>query len=77
VPRRGGRDSTLSVLSSDVARKRDIQQWHQACRAAGLTEAERFAASKALHTEKEAHLFQDLTYSDLVIWLREWKAHGN
>jgi hypothetical protein len=37
-----------------VTRKRDIKQFRQACKAAGLTASERFEASDALHAEKES-----------------------
>jgi isopropylmalate/homocitrate/citramalate synthase len=60
-----------------VARKRDIQQWHEACREASLTEAERFAASKDLHRDKHAQGSSDKTFAELVAWLREWRAHGH
>jgi hypothetical protein len=60
-----------------MARKRDLKQWREACREAGLTEAERFEASKDLHQEKVSGALADFTYPDLLEWLREWKAHGN
>lgn len=60
-----------------MARKRDIKQFRQACTEAGLTEAERFAASKVLHEEKQATELEDMSYADLLIWLRQWKANGN
>jgi hypothetical protein len=58
-----------------MARKRDIKQFLQACGEAGLTASERFAASDALHAEKEWGGGQeDMSYGDLLAWLREWKA---
>jgi hypothetical protein len=58
-----------------VSRKRDIKQFRQACREASLTIQERYEASAALHTEKESSGAQEhMTYSELVDWLRQWKA---
>jgi hypothetical protein len=57
-----------------MARKRDIKQFLQACKEAGLTPAERFEASDALHAEKEWGGGQeDMGYGELVVWLREWR----
>lgn len=56
-----------------MARKRDLKQFRQACKEAGLDEAERYPASDALHAEKEAGGLADMDYSELVAWLREWK----
>lgn len=56
-------------------RKRDIKQFRQACREAGLTIDERYEASEALHAEKDAgggH--EDMRYPALVAWLRQWRA---
>jgi len=39
-------------LAAPVAPKRDIAQFRQACKEAGLTRQERYAASKELHAEK-------------------------
>jgi hypothetical protein len=36
-----------------MTRKRDIKQFRQACKEAGLTVRERYEASQALHAEKE------------------------
>jgi hypothetical protein len=56
-----------------VTRKRDIKQFRQACKAVGLTAAERFEASEALHAEKESSGGEDMSYAELRAWLREWK----
>jgi hypothetical protein len=57
-----------------LARKRDIKQFLQACREAGLTASERFEASDALHAEKESGGGrEDISYGELLTWLREWK----
>jgi hypothetical protein len=40
-----------------VTRKRDIKQFRQACKEAGLTVRERYEASQALHAEKESGEF--------------------
>ncbi len=37
-----------------MTRKRDIKQFRQACKEAGLTPSERYDASQALHAEKES-----------------------
>jgi hypothetical protein len=58
-----------------MARKRDIKQFRQACSEAGLTPSERYDASQALHAEKDAGGGQDdMSYGELLAWLREWKA---
>ena len=36
-----------------MSRKRDIKQFRQACKEAGLTVRERHEASEALHAEKQ------------------------
>jgi hypothetical protein len=57
-----------------LSRKRDIKQFRQACKEAGLTVAERYAASEALHAEKESEGVRDhMTYGELLAWLRHWK----
>lgn len=57
-----------------MARKRDIKQFRQACREAGLTLQERYEASEALHAEKGASGVQEhMTYGELLEWLRQWK----
>jgi hypothetical protein len=57
-----------------VTRKRDIKQFRQACSEAGLNADERYEASQALHAEKEAAGGQDdMSYPELLAWLREWK----
>jgi DNA-binding LacI/PurR family transcriptional regulator len=57
-----------------VSRKRDIKQFRQACKEAGLTAQERYVASEALHAEKgtssaKAHM----SYGELLAWLRQWR----
>lgn len=57
-----------------MTRKRDIKQFRQACREAGLTVRERYAASEALHGEKESGGGQeDMSYRELLTWVQEWK----
>lgn len=57
-----------------MARKRDIRQFRQACTEAGLTAAERYEASEALHAEKEAGSTREhMSYGELLAWLRQWK----
>lgn len=37
--------------------------------------AERYAASEALHAEKESGGIRDhMTYGELLAWLRQWKG---
>ncbi len=59
-----------------MTRKRDIKQFRQACKEAGLTVDERYEASQALHADKESTGSgqQDMSYGELLAWLREWKA---
>ena len=46
----------------------------QACQELGLTASERYEASDALHGEKVSGDVQaDMTYGELVVWLRQWK----
>jgi hypothetical protein len=55
-----------------MTRKRDIKQFRQACKEAGLTVFERYEASQALHLEKEAGGGQeDMSYGELLVWLRQ------
>lgn len=57
-----------------MGHKQDIKQFRQACREVGLTPLERYEASDALHAEKATGDIQaDMSYSDLVAWLRQWK----
>lgn len=56
-----------------MARKRDIKQFLHACKEAGLTASERFEASDALHAEKTSSGREDMSYGELLAWLREWK----
>lgn len=62
-----------------MAPKRDIAQFRQACKEAGLTHQERYTASKALHAEKGSSGTQEhMSYGDLLAWVRQWKrADGN
>lgn len=65
---------TKARLATFVTRKRDIKQFRQACREAGLTVGERYEASQALHAEKESSGEQeDMGYGEMLAWLREWK----
>jgi hypothetical protein len=58
-----------------VGRKRDIKQFRQACKEAGLTARERFEASEALHAEKKSGSVQaDMSYGELLDWLRQWRG---
>lgn len=58
-----------------MSRKRDIKQFRQACREAGLTIHERYEASATLHVEKESSGAQEhMTYGELLDWLRQWKV---
>lgn len=56
-----------------MARKRDIKQFLHACQEAGLTASERFEAGDALHAEKASSGQEDMSYGELLAWLREWK----
>lgn len=57
-----------------MAHKRDIKQFRQACKEAGLTPRERYEASEALHAEKdEAGVQGHMSYGELRVWLRQWK----
>jgi hypothetical protein len=57
-----------------VARKRDVKQFRQACREAGLTPHERYEASESLHAEKQASgQTEHMSYEQPVAWLREWR----
>lgn len=58
-----------------MSRKRDIKQFRQACKEAGLTVRERFEASEALHAEKQAGSVQtDMSCGELLAWLRQWRS---
>ena len=58
-----------------MTRKRDIQQFRQACKEVGLSAEERYEASKALHAEKVSGDVQaDMSYGELLVWLRQWKG---
>jgi hypothetical protein len=58
-----------------MSRKRDIKQFRQACKEAGLTVRERYEASEALHAEKQSGNAQgDMSYGELLAWLRQWKG---
>lgn len=57
-----------------MGRKGDIKQFRQACKEAELTVSERYEASQALHAEKQTGGGQeDMSYGELLAWLREWK----
>lgn len=58
-----------------MSRKRDIKQFRQACKEAGLTVWERHEASEALHAEKESgNVQRDMTYGEPLAWLRQWRG---
>ena len=58
-----------------MSRKRDIKQFRQACKEAGLTARERREASEALHAEKQGgHVQRDMSYGELLDWLRQWRS---
>jgi hypothetical protein len=58
-----------------MSRKRDIKQFRQACKEAGLTVQERFEASEALHAEKRSGNVQgSMSYGELLAWLRQWRG---
>lgn len=58
-----------------MGRKRDIKQFRQACKEAGLTAQQRYEASEALHAEKESgNVREDMSYGDLLAWLRQWRG---
>jgi hypothetical protein len=58
-----------------MSHKHDVKQFRQACREAGLTVDERYAASDALHAEKAAGDVQaDMSYGELLNWLQQWKG---
>lgn len=58
-----------------MGRKRDIKQFRQACKEAGLTARERIDASEALHAEKKSGSVQvDMSYGELLVWLRQWRG---
>jgi hypothetical protein len=59
-----------------MTRKRDIKQFRQACKEVGLTVDERYKASQALHADEDSGGSgqQDMSYGELLAWLREWKA---
>jgi hypothetical protein len=57
-----------------MTRKRDIKQFRQACKEAALTAYERYEASQSLHAYKESGGGrEDMSYGELLAWLREWK----
>jgi hypothetical protein len=57
-----------------LAPKRDIKQFQQACNQVGLMDEERRKASDVFHAEKASGYIQsDMTYRELLEWLREWK----
>ncbi len=68
------RAHTEARLAAAMTRKRDIKQFRQACKEADLTVRERYDASEALHSEKESGGGQkDMSYGELLAWLRQWK----
>jgi hypothetical protein len=58
-----------------LAPKEDIKQFKRACKDAGLSVQERYAASEALHAEKQSSGARGhMSYGDLLVWVRQWKA---
>jgi hypothetical protein len=58
-----------------MSRKRDIQQFRDACDEVGVSVEERYEASEALHDEKRSSGAQGhMSYGELVAWLRQWKG---
>jgi hypothetical protein len=58
-----------------MSRKRDIKQFRQACKEAGLTVRERYEASEELHAEKQSgNVQRDMSYGELLTWLRQWRG---
>jgi hypothetical protein len=59
----------------NLGHKRDIKQFRQACKEAGLTIQERYEASEVLHAEKQAGSVQaSMSYGELLAWLRQWRG---
>lgn len=66
----------LTCESPTMTQKPDIKQFRQACREAGLTDQQRYTASKALHAEKGSSRAPiHMAYRELLVWLRQWKQH--
>lgn len=58
-----------------MGQKRDIKQFRQACKEAGLTARERYEASATLHAEKKSRsVHADMSYGELLDWLRQWRG---
>jgi len=61
-----------------MSRKRDIKQFRQACKEAGLNLSERFK-QRGLHAEKKSGKRargSGLNGENLLAWLRQWNAKG-
>jgi hypothetical protein len=56
-----------------MSRKQDLKQFRQACREIRLSKAERYEAREALHREKQSSGRPDMSYGELLDWLREWR----
>lgn len=57
-----------------MAPARDVKQWKQACREAGVERPERKLAAADFHAEKRASSERGhWSYGNLIIWLRDWK----
>jgi hypothetical protein len=57
-----------------MSRKWDIKQFRQACQELKLTPRERYEASETLHAEKGQGNRKDMSYGELLAWLRQWKG---
>ena len=57
-----------------MGNKRDIKQFKQACREAGVLDDLIYAASKEFHAAKRrGEVTQHMRYGELVAWMREWR----
>jgi hypothetical protein len=64
---------SIAYGSRTMSHNHDIKQFRQACKEAGLTAAEPYEASDALHAQKEAGESEDMSYGELLQWLAQWK----
>jgi hypothetical protein len=62
--------ASKAKLAGAMIRKRDIKQFRQACKEAGLTVDERYEASQALHVDKGSGGCgqRDMSYGELLAW---------
>lgn len=57
----------MRLTAGGVSHKRDIKQFRQACKELRLSARERYAASEALHAEKEAGGAREhMSYGELL-----------